>query len=96
MNEISKEFQTEASARLLRNADRLGGEGVPVPARSPATRAGTTARWLGRLQSELKALVSDQGGEKYFKEVLFQNQEGYEPESYPSRQSLLHSKMDSS
>lgn len=47
----------------------------------------TTARWLGELQPEPKALVSDQGGGKYFEEVLFQNQEGSEAESCPSRQS---------
>lgn len=34
--------------------------------------------------------------EKVFEEVLFQNQETYEPESCPSRQLLLHSKMNSS
>jgi len=95
MNEIIKEFQTGASARQLGNAHRLGGEAVPVPGRSPAARAGTTARWLGRLQSKLHALGSDQGREKHFKEILLQNQEDCEPESCPSRQFLLHSKMHS-
>lgn len=64
VNEISKEFQTEVSARPLRNTARLGGAGVPVPVRSPAAAPGTAARWLGRLRAELKALISDQGGEK--------------------------------
>lgn len=37
------------------------GEGVPVPGRSPAAPgAGTTLRWLERLQAELEASVRDQ------------------------------------
>lgn len=39
-----------------------GAEGVPVPGRSPAAPgAGTTLRWLGRLQAELKAPVIREG-----------------------------------
>lgn len=82
-------------ARLLRNANKLEGEGVPISARSPAARADTIDGWLGRLQTKLKAVINDQRGEKYLEEVLFQNQEGYEPESCPLRQPLLHTKMDS-
>lgn len=53
--------------------------------RSCATGAGTAARQLVRLQPELKALGSDQRGEKYLEEVLFQNQEVYESEGCPSK-----------
>lgn len=69
---------------------------MPVPGRSPAAPgAGTTLRWLERLQAELESSVSDQGGGQH-SEVLFKKQEGYKPETYPSMQPLLHSKMASS
>lgn len=54
-----KQTFVEGYSEMLRGCR---GKGVPMPGRSPAAPgAGTTLRWLGSLQAELEASVSDQG-----------------------------------